>query len=128
VNLASRVQGATKYLKTKLLITGPTHAQLDPSFHTRRLCEVRVVNIAEPVELHELVPEGQPGWPRAKQDYEKALEQFQQKSFRIAARILGNLRGDFPDDGPALVLLSRAVNGMVEEPSPFDPVWELPGK
>src|SRR5260370_33266774 len=32
VNLASRVQGATKYLKTKLLITGPVQAQLAAEF------------------------------------------------------------------------------------------------
>ena len=32
VNLASRVQGATKYLKSRLLITGRTQAKLDGSF------------------------------------------------------------------------------------------------
>ena len=52
VNLASRVQGATKYLKCRLLITGATQAKLDQSFATRRLCRVRVVNIAEPVALY----------------------------------------------------------------------------
>ena len=128
VNLASRVQGATKYLKTKVLITGTTQARLDPSFLTRRLCQVRVVNIAEPVDLYELLPEGHPGLPRVKEDYEQALAEFERKNFLIAARALGNLRGEYPDDGPALVLLSRAVNCMVDEPDPFDPVWELPGK
>ena len=63
-----------------------------------------------------------------KQDYEQALADFERKNFRITARTLGNLRGEYPDDGPALVLLSRAVNCMVDEPDPFDPVWELPGK
>ena len=35
---------------------------------------------------------------------------------------------EHPEDGPALLLLSRAVQCMVEEPDPFDPVWVLPGK
>src|SRR5207302_3809188 len=62
VNLASRVQGATKHLKTKLLITGATHARLGTGFDARRLCRVRVVNIHEPVDLYELPPPGHPCW------------------------------------------------------------------
>src|SRR5205085_5054333 len=54
VNLASRVQGATKYLKVPVLITENTRAKLDSSFLCRRLGSVAVVNIAEPVALHEL--------------------------------------------------------------------------
>jgi adenylate cyclase len=128
VNLASRVQGATKYLKCKLLITGATEAKLDGNFATRRLCQVRVVNIAEPVTLHELVPEVHAGWPEAKVEYEKALGEFESGNFSRAARILGNWLGQQGDDAPALVLLYRAVQCMVEGPLPFDPVWVLPTK
>ena len=45
VNLASRVQGATKYLGSRLLMTGGTQQRLDAHFPSRRLCQVRVVNI-----------------------------------------------------------------------------------
>jgi adenylate cyclase len=128
VNLASRVQGATKHLKTRLLITGATHARLGDSFEARRLCRVRVVNIHEPVDLYELPPPGHPCWADAKKEYEAGLAEFEKRDFHQAARILANLRGKCPDDGPALLLLSRAVNGMVQEPAPIDLVWELPGK
>ncbi len=128
VNLASRVQGATKYLKCKLLITGATQAKLDDGFTSRRLCQVRVVNIAEPVSLYELALGDSAGWPEAKVEYEKALEEFENRRFSSSARILGNWRLEHPGDGPALLLLSRAVQCMVEEPDPFDPVWVLPGK
>jgi len=128
VNLASRVQGATKYLQCKLLITGATQARLDDGFATRRLCRVRVVNIAEPLELYELVPGDSAGWLEAKAEYEKALAEFENRRFSSSARILGNWRLEHPGDGPALLLLSRAVQCMVEEPDPFDPVWVLPGK
>jgi adenylate cyclase len=128
VNLASRVQGATKYLKCKMLITGSTQRELDSSFATRRLCQVRVVNIAEPVALHELASSDQANWPEAKVEYEKALEEFESKNFSRAARILGNWRVQHPSDAPALLLLYRAVQCMVEEPACFDPVWVLPGK
>jgi adenylate cyclase len=128
VNLASRVQGATKYLKCPLLITGATRKRLDDSFHLRRLARVRVINIAEPVELFELADPSRPGWSEARTEYEKALELFEKGTYSPAARILGDLRAHCPDDGPALVLLYRAVQSLVEGPSASGPIWELPGK
>jgi adenylate cyclase len=128
VNLASRIQGATKYFKCPLLITGATQARLGEGFATRRLCTVRVVNIATPVDVYELVQPGRPDWPAARVEYEKALAAFEAKQFSSAARTMGNWRMQYPTDGPALLLLARAVNCMVEEPPVFDPVWVLPSK
>jgi adenylate cyclase len=128
VNLASRVQGATKYLKTSLLITGSVHAQLPAEFDTRHLCKARVVNIAEPVHLYELVGQATPAWLELKIGYEEALKQYENKAFRRAAGILGRLCLDYPQDDPTLFLMSRAVHCMVEEPADFDPVWVLAGK
>ena len=128
VNLASRVEGATKYLKTRLLITGATHTRLDASFPSRRLCKVAVVNIAEPVDLYELAPVGQPQWPALQAGYTEALDEFEKHEFLKAVRILGNLLADYPSDGPSLLLLSRAVHALIEEPEEFNAVWKLPGK
>jgi adenylate cyclase len=128
VNLASRVQGATKYLSTPLLLTEWTRAQLDPSFKTRKLCQVRVVNIKQPVDLYELVAEGQNHWPDLKNHYEEALKEFTEGRFRPAARILGNLLAEIHDDGPSMVLMKRAVNALVDGPDEKHPVWDLPGK
>jgi adenylate cyclase len=128
VNLASRVQGATKHLKTRLLITGATQARLGADSGARRLGRVRVVNIHEPVDLYELPPPGHPCWADAKREYEAGLAEFEKRNFHLAAQILANLRGKCPEDGPALLLLSRVVDGMIQEPVPVDLVWELPGK
>jgi adenylate cyclase len=128
VNLASRVQGATKHLKCPLLITGTTEAKLDDTFARRRLGRVRVVNIEAPVDLYELAAPDRPRWALARAEYEQALVEFERKQFRESALRLATLRRELPDDGPALVLLSRAVNCMVEEPASFDPVWVLPSK
>jgi adenylate cyclase len=128
VNLASRVQGTTKHFKCAALIAASTRRQLDDSFRARRLGAVRVVNIEEPVEVHELVPERKPGWPDSKTQYEEALGLFEEKEFAQAARLLGNWRAQQSDDEPALVLLHRAVRCMVEGPSPAHPVWVLTEK
>jgi adenylate cyclase len=128
VNLASRVQGATKYLKAPLLVTRETHARLGGSLPARRVCSVRVVNIAEPVDLYELAPPNRPGWATLAAGYEEALTRFERREVAAAMRVLFQLLTDHPDDGPALVLLSRAIAQRDHDPTAFDPVWELPGK
>jgi adenylate cyclase len=129
VNLASRVQGATKYLRTRLLITESTRALLGDDFWTRRLCKVRVVNIPTAVNLYELAAPGDTDWKAIQPLYEHALEDFERGNFPGTARTLGNLMAEHADDGPSLVLMGRAINALVTpESGTFDPVWELPGK
>ena len=130
VNLASRVQGATKHLKTRLLITKNTYQQLDVVLQgrARRLCQVKVINIDEPVELYELAVPNQVGWPDWKEKYEAALADFDRMNFRLAARTLVPLSAEEVNDAAAIVLLSRAVQGMASGPAPGHPVWELPTK
>jgi len=128
VNLGSRVQGATKYLRVNAIITGSTRRLIGDACRVRRLCSVQVVNIAEPVELFELdcgdAPRRDELFPR----YEEALVAFEAGNFSNAVRLLGGLIDGFPGDGPALVLLSRAVDAMVNETKEFSLVWRLPGK
>jgi adenylate cyclase len=128
VNLASRLQGATKYLKSPALIAPSTRERLGEGFAVRRLCRVRAVNIAEPVDLYELAPAADAGWARMQGGYEQALKEFEAGQFRAAVRILGNLISEHPDDGPGPILLLRAVGQLHKDPAGFDPVWELPGK
>ncbi len=127
VNLASRVQGATKHFKTRLLITAATHAYLDAPLRARarRMGTVRVVNIKEPVTLYELAASDQPPEPIWKPTYEQALEAFEQKNFRVAARTLAPLIAEQVNDPPSIVLLSRAVQGLAEGAAPDHPVWDL---
>lgn len=132
VNLGSRVQGATKYLKTGMLLTAQTQRLLDDSFATRRLCHARVVNIAEPVALFELRPQADAGWQELRARYDEALGEFERRHFSKATAILGQLLDNYPGDGPSIVLLSRSATLLADElasrGTAFDPVWDLPGK
>jgi adenylate cyclase len=129
VNVASRVEGATKHFKSRALITGPTQAALpEEELRTRCLGPIKVVGIEAPVEIHELIPSDHPDWPASKIEFEKALELFIQQDFRMAARCLGNWREHHPDDTVALMLLYRAVRYSVEGAPPEHPVWTLSGK
>jgi adenylate cyclase len=128
VNLASRVRGATQHFRVNTIVTAATRQSFDDSFLVRRLCVVKLVNIAEPVDLYELDCDGKKGRSEVFARYGEALEAFETGSFTNATRILGELLNDFPGDGPALVLLARAVDAIVKEPSEPPIVWELPGK
>ena len=128
VNLASRVQGATKYFKSRLIVTGATAEALDDNLLMRRLADVRVVNIEQPVRLFELPCGNAPNASELCPAYEQALECFEQGDFRKAAQMLTTLMASFPDDGASMILLSRAVSALVDGRSDDHPVWQMAGK
>ncbi len=129
VNLASRVQGATKFLDTSLLITGETAAKVVNIFPTRRLCQVRVRNILAPVQLHELrIPGISEEWERLSTRYESALTLFENGDFDEARRTLSSFLQEVPDDGPGKRLLDRIHEALLSDSSAFEPIWTLPGK
>ncbi|HMF19751.1 MAG TPA: hypothetical protein VKE98_21275, partial [Gemmataceae bacterium] len=68
------------------------------------------------------------GWSHLQTEYEEAWRCFEKKAFSQAAHLLTKLLVYHPGDGPSLVLLSRIVQCLVEEPANFDVVWDLPGK
>ena len=127
VNLASRIQGATKYLNARFVLGAATRARLGPEFEVRRLCTARVVNICEPVELYELRARGGSRFSVLRDRYEKALAEFEHGRFHDAARLLGEVLAQEPADGPTLALMSRTLEALGGS-GPFEPVWQLPGK
>ncbi len=125
VNLASRVQGATKYFKNQVLVTRTTADQVRDKFNVRKLCDARVINVHEPVGLCELSREEN---QKLKRVYENALKKFETGEFRIAARLLSHLLEEFPEDGPTQVLLSRCVKSICDGPDPEHPILILKHK
>jgi adenylate cyclase len=126
VNLASRVQGATKYLRSNLLVTQHTRARFPECDDFRRLCKIRVVNIVEPIELFDLPAVVDASWRSLKASYDLALTAFEAHDYRGAMRRLIECLEVVPDDGPSILLLSRSVTALGEAPT--DTAWVLPGK
>jgi class 3 adenylate cyclase len=133
VNLASRIQGATKHFKARLLITEMTkvaidqHASEDDNFFTRRLGKIQVVNIGKPVDIHEVVLNDYEDWDTLKTACEDALDKYLAGDFRGAAGTLAHIQVAHPTDGPSLILLARAVNCLCD-PKTFSDVWILDSK
>jgi len=131
VNLGSRVEGATKHLGVRLLITGSTRDRLNHTFATRRLCRARVFGIAGEVELHELHAESESSdWQSRRETYEHALALYETGKWSEACQALFPLltRASGTYDLPSLTLLGRAVECIKAPPSHFDPVLELKSK
>ena len=128
MNLASRVEGLTKYLRSYLLITGATKKLLDDSFLTRRVCKTTVVNVVEPVDIYEVFVEANEKSKRLKQVTEQALIELEKNNFREASKISGFSLAEFPEDGPLILILHRAVEMLMNPAQAFQPVWHPPGK
>jgi adenylate cyclase len=132
VNLASRVQGTTKYLRSSILITNDTRNRIKKELVSRRVCRIRVNNLREPVELFELAdPQGRQLHRDFFSLYEETLSAFEnsagdeeiiQSTLAQAARLLA----ENPHDGPSRLLMSRIL--QVSLGQPFDPVWTMIGK
>ncbi len=128
VNVASRVQGATKYLKTRLVVSQSTLDRVGTEFESRRLAEVRVVNIGEPLQLHELVKRGEPGWAETKARYEEALSLYESHRLPEAAKVLsGVIQGQEVVEGPAVALMARTMEALISRDR-WSRVADLPGK
>jgi adenylate cyclase len=130
VNVASRVEGATKQLGIPVLITGPTHALLGERFATRRLCRARLAGIDGTTDLYELHAENAPeDWREWQSTYERGLQLFEAGRWLEACRTLHTLLfGEAEHDRPTLTLLSRATLALQQPPERFDPVIDLTQK
>lgn len=127
VNLASRVQGVTKYFQCPFLVTHHTWLQLHGQFLGRRIGSVSLVNIPEPVDLHQVFPSRDPDKVQLCSLYEKALAFFEGRQFSEAAAIAGQILNTHRDDRPSIILLQRAI-GCLIDPGSFSKSVIIQGK
>ena len=127
VNLASRLENATKSVGVPAVISGAARDRLPARFATRRLGGLRVQGFADPVDVFELFP-GEPNseWKALRDAFEKALAHYEAREWSEACGLLAGLLARGPDyDIPSLQLLSRAVECLRSRPEPFDPAMTI---
>jgi adenylate cyclase len=88
-NLASRLEGLNKYLKTELLVSEATRQQLDSSIQTRALGQFLLAGKQKPVTVHEVfgvgaLPEGPPEWVAL---FTQAMARFVAKELDAAEKL-----------------------------------------
>jgi adenylate cyclase len=128
VNVASRTQGATKYLGADCLITGSTLKILPAGAAVRRLARVRAVNIEQAIDLYEIVATAPTDWDERCRRYAEALAALEHDDTTVANQRAHDLARDFPQDQAALALLHRADDAQRRTDPSDTSVWLLPGK
>ena len=128
VNISSRLQGSTKQIHSRFMVTKSTASQLPADIHTRNLRAVRFVNVKEAIEVYEVPFEPDEAWMQLKSDYEEGLNFYKNGQLAEATQKMASIINKFPNDRPSLQLLSDSVRSLSIEPEAFDPVWNLSQK
>lgn len=133
VNLASRMEGATKHYGAGILLSETTVASLKDDHLLRPVDLIRVKGRETPVEMFEALDhaaklEGDP--VRAMLDpYQRAIKEFRARNWATARTAFQQVLDVRPGDGPAKVYLSRC--GYYQEtppPDDWDGVWQMSEK
>ncbi len=131
VNVASRVEGATKQLGAPVLVTNSTRALLSESFASRRVCRARLAGMQEPIDLFEIrASDGSGDWPDRARIFEAALAELEEGRFQEAwDTLFPLLAGDEGRrDGASMNLAARIMKHRSAPSEQFDPVLALEKK
>jgi len=115
VNVASRLEGLTKYFHVPVLFTGDTHARLEKGMKSRRVANVRPSGMMQTISLYELVVARECGGSGLTEDevstYEKALQAFEKGLMEESER---ELRAVSIDDPVRRFLNLRVEHALLE--------------
>lgn len=116
VNLASRVEGATKHLEVSVVITEETRMAVGSAAVTRRLCRCQLAGIREAVNIYELVSLDPAtigaGIQNRLRRYEDALALFEQGELEAAERTLEALPHDSSEQFISTGFLQKALSSF----------------
>ncbi len=116
VNVASRLEGLTKYFHVPVLFTGDTHDALQEKITCRRVARARPAGMVQAIPLFELVLPREWGGSGLTEEevaiYEKALSFFEQGSLEESER---ELRAISIDDPVRRFLNLKVEHALLEE-------------
>jgi adenylate cyclase len=132
VNLASRLEGATKEYKVDILIGEGTYEAVKDDMLCRELDLIRVKGKQHPIRLYELVAlKGKAGNNQELmvKAFEAGLADYRARRFDEAERQFRNCLDLDPQDGPAQVFLKRCPLLKEEDlPADWDGVFTMKTK
>ena len=132
VNLASRIEGATKVMGVPILISGFTKKLVGSAFATRKLRKIRVIGISEPVDIYQLHAEvSSIEWRSDADIYESALKHYESSEFGPACRDLYPLIANHNEnyDTASLSLMAKSIEYLRKPPLlSFNGVEDLESK
>ncbi|MCE9582387.1 MAG: HAMP domain-containing protein, partial [Planctomycetes bacterium] len=115
VNLASRLEGASKIYGTEILVDERTADLAGSAVFVREIDEILVRGKQKPVRVFELLGMAADTTTRAKRlidGYGRALSKYRANDFAGASGILEGVIKSDPEDGPSKWLLERCRDAM----------------
>ncbi len=117
VNLASRLEGATKMYHQPLLMSQDVRDRVGDRVRTRQVDIIAVKGKSKGVKVYTartmLTPAEERGWAL----HEKAVDRYYSMDFKIAAQGFREVLDLLPEDYPASIYLERA-RGFAKNPPP----------
>jgi len=110
VNLASRVEGANKYLGSTILITNDALQFAESGFSVLKMGAIRVVGKEEPVDLHQLFQLPPSDELRARWD--QALQLFVISDFDSAERLFAQVKAEAPQLETAVEFYEETISRL----------------
>ncbi len=129
VNLASRLEQANKFYRSRILVSEATRNLAGGAFVFREIDSLRVMGRVEPERVYELL--GRPG--EGREDlaaaFANGLSCYRKQEWDAAERAFNECLALAPEDGPSQAFLARIL-AFRETPPPadWDGVWVAVGK
>jgi len=117
VNLASRIEGLTKYFGVPLLISDDVFEAAGSPATFRRVAKVQVKGRVQPVALHTLL-----GGGGGESSYAAGLERFEAGDFAAADECFARVLDESPGDGLAAAMREWARRLRDEPPAAWNGV------
>jgi adenylate cyclase len=133
VNLASRLEGATKQYGVHILIGEHLRARIGARFACREIDRLRVKGKRAQVRVHEVLGRSGSELPaetaRRIERHQKAYALYQERAFQDAAAAFSAAAKDFPEDAVFRLYAERAQDLAAHPPAAdWDGVWDLQQK
>jgi len=132
VNLASRLEGASKLYGTHILASAATVAAAGAAIETREIDRVALVGQSHAQEVYEIMGRGgalTPGQIALRTRYAEGLAAYRARRWEEARRAFAAALEAAPGDGPSLALLKRIDLLAATPPAgDWDGAWRLEQK
>ncbi len=120
VNVASRLEGLTKFYGTRMLIGDSTRREIGGGFAVRLVDCVRVKGRKDPIEIFEVLGEGAVPRTAGHECFEAGMEAYRHGDFALACRHFERGGGD---DSLCGVFLERCRELCAAPPADWTGVW-----
>ncbi len=133
VNLAARLEGATKFYGVKILLSGSTADELKHDTLLREIDLLRVKGKELPVTIYEALAfhndKSFPNMERTLDAYSQGLARYRARDWASAMSSFEGALAAYPGDAPSKIYLERSLHHR-DNPPPedWDGVWTLTQK